>query len=109
LSPEELAASVSPRHISSWSVGHRLVIGARRSESLASAVEVLNGGDRVATVATDVTTIDGCQAAAGAALAAFGAIDVLFTNAGVYGTDAVEDMSEELWDSISAAVQSRRT
>jgi NAD(P)-dependent dehydrogenase (short-subunit alcohol dehydrogenase family) len=80
--------------------GARVVIGARRSESLASAVEVLEGGARLATVASDVTTVDGCRAVAGVAEAAFGAIDVLFTNAGVYGTAPVEEMSEELWDSI---------
>ena len=80
--------------------GARVVIGARRSESLVSAVEVLDGGDRVTTVASDVCTVAGCRAVAAAALDAFGAIDVLFTNAGVYGTADVEEMSEELWDEI---------
>jgi NAD(P)-dependent dehydrogenase (short-subunit alcohol dehydrogenase family) len=77
-----------------------VVIGARRSESLVSAVEVLHGGDRVTTVASDVSTVAGCRAVVAAALEVFGAIDVLFTNAGVYGTADVEEMSEELWDEI---------
>ena len=80
--------------------GARVVIGARRSESLVSAVEVLNGGDRVTTVASDISTPAGCRAVAAAALEAYGGIDVLFTNAGVYGTADVEEMSEDLWDEI---------
>jgi NAD(P)-dependent dehydrogenase (short-subunit alcohol dehydrogenase family) len=80
--------------------GACVVVGAHRPESLRSAREALRGGDRVATVASDVSSVAGCRAVAKAALDAFGAIDVLFANAGVYGTAEVEVMSEELWDSI---------
>lgn len=80
--------------------GACVVVGARHEESLAVAVERLDGGDRVATVASDISTLAGCRAVAETAIAAFGTIDVLFTNAGVYGTADVEEMSEELWDAI---------
>lgn len=80
--------------------GARVVVGALHSESLTSAVSALDGGDRVATVASDISTAAGCRAVAEAALEAFGTIDVLFTNAGVYGTAEIEEMSESLWDSI---------
>jgi hypothetical protein len=80
--------------------GARVVIGARHERSLATAVERLDGGDRVAAVVSNVATVAGCRAVADAALAAFGALDVLFTNAGTYATADVEEMSEELWDSI---------
>ena len=80
--------------------GARVVVGALHSESLTSAVSALDGGDRVATVASDISTTAGCRAVAEAAVEAFGTIDVLFTNAGVYGTAEIEEMSESLWDSI---------
>ncbi len=80
--------------------GARVVVGARHEESLAPALARLDGGDRVATVASDVATVAGCRAVAEAALAGFGTIDVLFTNAGAYGTAEVEEMTEELWDAI---------
>jgi NAD(P)-dependent dehydrogenase (short-subunit alcohol dehydrogenase family) len=80
--------------------GARIVIGALHAESLASAVSTLDGGDRVAAVASDIATVAGCRAVAQAALEAFGTIDVLFTNAGVYATAEVEEMSEETWGAI---------
>jgi 3-oxoacyl-[acyl-carrier protein] reductase len=58
--------------------GACVVVGAHRPESLRSAREALRGGDRVATVASDVSSVAGCRAVAKAALDAFGAIDVLF-------------------------------
>jgi NAD(P)-dependent dehydrogenase (short-subunit alcohol dehydrogenase family) len=81
-------------------LGARVVVGALHEESLARARERLGRSDRVATVASDVTTVAGCRAVVDTALAAFGTIDVLFPNAGVYGTAQVEEMSEELWDVI---------
>ena len=80
--------------------GARIVVGALHAESLTSAVATFDGGDRVATVASDISTAAGCRAVAEAAPEAFGTIDVLFTNAGVYGTAEIEEMSESRWDSI---------
>jgi NAD(P)-dependent dehydrogenase (short-subunit alcohol dehydrogenase family) len=80
--------------------GAPVVVGARHEASLATALESLAAGERVVDVASDVSTVTGCQRVAAAAEDAFGGIDVLFTNAGVYGTAPVEEMQEGMWDEI---------
>jgi NAD(P)-dependent dehydrogenase (short-subunit alcohol dehydrogenase family) len=51
----------------------------------------------------DVSTVAGCEAAVGAALTAFGGLDVLVNNAGIFERGTVEETSEEMWDAVMNA------
>jgi NAD(P)-dependent dehydrogenase (short-subunit alcohol dehydrogenase family) len=65
-------------------VGATLVLAARREEQLeAVAAQLRDRGTTVLTVRTDVSALAECEAAAAAAVAQFGRIDVLVNNAGV--------------------------
>jgi len=75
--------------------GHRVVLAGRRPESLAES-----GGNRpnAVVVPTDVTNTASVAALFTAAVAAFGRIDVLFNNAGVFGPSAaVGEIDDEQW------------
>jgi NAD(P)-dependent dehydrogenase (short-subunit alcohol dehydrogenase family) len=64
--------------------GATLVLAARREEQLeAVAAQVRAGGATVSTVRTDVSELADCEAAAAAAVAEHGRVDVLVNNAGV--------------------------
>jgi NAD(P)-dependent dehydrogenase (short-subunit alcohol dehydrogenase family) len=76
----------------------RVAIGARSPSSAEEAARVLDAGDRLVTVSADVSTVAGCERTVTSCLDAFGAIDVLFTNAGNYESAPIEQMSEEVWD-----------
>jgi NAD(P)-dependent dehydrogenase (short-subunit alcohol dehydrogenase family) len=69
--------------------GHSLVATARRPEQLADMAE--RHGDRVRTVALDVTNPQAAQAAVDTAVEAFGRLDVVVNNAGYANSGSVED------------------
>jgi NAD(P)-dependent dehydrogenase (short-subunit alcohol dehydrogenase family) len=78
--------------------GASVTIGAIDPGRLDAARKSLDGDVHLATVAADVGTPEGCRATVEAALAAFGRLDVLFTNAGNYESAPLEDVAEDLWD-----------
>jgi NAD(P)-dependent dehydrogenase (short-subunit alcohol dehydrogenase family) len=78
--------------------GANVTIGGRDDARLDRATTDLDGGSRVATVAADVSTVEGCRATVTAAVVAFGAIDVLVTNAGGYESAPVDEVTEDQWD-----------
>lgn len=70
-------------------------------------VEAAAGGDpgsadRARAFAVDVTDPAACEALAGAVVAAWGRIDVLFNNAGIAGIGLLHETSVELWDQVMA-------
>src|SRR5262249_60114494 len=65
--------------------GSSLVLNARDPEKLEHAVRELGGGPRVVAVAGSVAERGTASAVAGAAERAFGGVDVLGNNAGIFG------------------------
>ena len=78
--------------------GASVTIGGLDSGRLDEARKALDDDGRMATVTANVGTVDGCRATVSAAVAAFGRLDVLFTNAGNYESASLDEMNEELWD-----------
>ncbi len=78
--------------------GARVAVNGHTSESTQRAVEQIGAGKEVAAAPGDIGTVAGCRAAVEAALAAFGGLDVLVNNAGVYREMLMEDSHEAFWD-----------
>src|SRR5258707_10571613 len=67
-----------------------------------SAIEQAHSGNNaVAAFACDITGDDAPKMIVAAALARFGALDILFNNAGVSGRAFVEEMTDEHWDRVN--------
>ena len=81
--------------------GARVAINGRTETSVAAAMSDFQG-DAV-PAAGDVSTVEGCEAAVGAALSAFGGLDILVNNAGVFFRATVEETDELAWDNLMAA------
>ncbi|MGE6916486.1 SDR family oxidoreductase [Achromobacter kerstersii] len=81
--------------------GHRLVIGARRTERLADLAKSLEeAGGIVRYRALDVTSADDVAAFARFALDAFGRIDVLVNNAGVMPLSPLNALKISEWNQM---------
>lgn len=81
--------------------GARVAINGRTATSVAAALHAFEGP--VVPAPGDVATGHGCEQAVGAALAAFGGLDVLVNNAGVFFRASVEETDEDAWDHLMAA------
>jgi 3-oxoacyl-[acyl-carrier protein] reductase/2-deoxy-D-gluconate 3-dehydrogenase len=83
------------------SEGAQVVLAARSVDELqAVAAEVRSLGASALAVPTDVTNSASVDDLVGAALAEFGAIDVLVNNSGVYEDVPMVEMSDEQWDRV---------
>ncbi len=80
--------------------GARVAIGGRTDGSVEAAVETLGGGACLAAAPGDVGTLSGCEAAVGAARAAWGGLDILVNNAGINSKAAIGDCDEAHWDRV---------
>lgn len=82
--------------------GARLMLVDRRSEDLARVAAALDHRD-VAVIAADVTRASDVAAAVEATVKRFGAIDVLFSNAGNFGAVApIAAYPEDVFDAVYA-------
>ena len=80
-------------------LGHRLVVGARRTEALDALVgEVRAAGGTIDARRLDVTDRHDVEAFVAAALEVHGAVDVLVGNAGVMALSPLEALRVEEWD-----------
>ena len=79
--------------------GARVAVNGRTAESTAEGIVAL-GDDGLIAAPGDVGTVAGCEAAVGAALDAFGGLDVLVNSAGVAMARSVETCDEAFWDEV---------
>ena len=83
--------------------GARIVIANRNEETgEAAARGIRDAGGEAVFCRTDVSREDDCARLAQAAADAFGGLDVLVNNAGIFPRMAIEETTEELWDRIHA-------
>lgn len=81
--------------------GARLVLGARRTDRLHSLADELRAaGTEVATVTMDVTKAGDLDRLVGTAVADFGALDVLVSNAGISAIGPLADADVTGWDAM---------
>jgi NAD(P)-dependent dehydrogenase (short-subunit alcohol dehydrogenase family) len=79
--------------------GARVVITGRNQERGRTVVEaILEAGGTAIYVPCDVRFADQCQHAIDETVRAFGRLDILFNNAGVWFPNTVVDCTEEEWD-----------
>lgn len=82
------------------SEGARILLVDRSPDDLTRAAKTL-GGDQVITCAADVTDAAETQTYIERAMEAWGQIDVLFSNAGLSGTNApITEYPEDIFDSV---------
>ncbi|HJZ35407.1 MAG TPA: SDR family oxidoreductase [Solirubrobacterales bacterium] len=79
---------------------YRLVLAARRRESLDALAAELGGDEAAIAVVCDVTEWDQVEALAARALEGFGRIDAVFANAGFGATRGFLEESPEHWRSM---------
>lgn len=79
--------------------GARVAVNGRTAESTAEGIAAM-GDDGVIAAPGDIGTVAGCEAAVGAALDAFGGLDVLVNSAGVAKARSVETCDEAFWDEV---------
>lgn len=74
--------------------------GADASVAEAVVAEIAAAGGTAIANSSDVATMDGAASAVGAAIDAWGRIDVLFNGAGILRRGMIHEMEEDLWDTI---------
>jgi NAD(P)-dependent dehydrogenase (short-subunit alcohol dehydrogenase family) len=81
--------------------GARISVAARREAALAQTVETIRAsGAQAQSVRMDVTDGGSVEQAFAAAEAQFGPVGILINNAGVTGTRAALDMTDDDWSSV---------
>lgn len=81
--------------------GARVAINGRTRESVSRAMPLF--GEGAISAPGDVSTAAGCEAAVAAALNAFGGLDVLVNNAGIFIRQTVAESEEAAWDAVMVA------
>src|SRR5438128_1773560 len=81
--------------------GARVVIAGRDAAKLAAVAAELKAGDRLATVATDVTKPEQCRVLIEKATKQFSRVDVLVNNAGMnLKARTLRELTPESWDTM---------
>jgi 3-oxoacyl-[acyl-carrier protein] reductase len=77
-----------------------LIVGRDTAAGAATVEACIAAGGTAKFFAADVGTREGAEAVAAAAVAAFGGIDVLCANAGIFPAAKLETMTEAQWDEV---------
>ena len=80
--------------------GARVVIADVDAEAAERTAAELGAGGGALAVATDVTDRASVDALAAAALAAYGRIDILAANAGIYPSTELAAIDDEIWERV---------
>jgi NAD(P)-dependent dehydrogenase (short-subunit alcohol dehydrogenase family) len=82
--------------------GYSVSIAGRRQEALDETVAVIrNNGGSAVTIQTDITDPKGVDALFSKTVEAFGRVDLLFNNAGMFGSAALlEELTFEDWKAV---------
>ncbi len=80
--------------------GARIVIGDLDEVEGRRLVEELGGPDKARFLRTDIALESDAEAIVAEAMAAFGRLDILIQNAGIYPLTMIEDISAAEWDSV---------
>lgn len=80
-----------------------LIVSRNLAEAEACAAELATSGGTAMGFAADVTKMEDMQMMAEAAATAFGGIDVLCANAGIFPQGRIEELSPEDWDQVMDA------
>ena len=84
-------------------LGARVCVIGRNADDGAAAVEALRGSGGIASFYRgDVTQQRDMEAAVATAVEAFGGIDILCANAGIFPPTPLEEMTERAWDDVFA-------
>lgn len=80
--------------------GHIVVcdINAEGAQATAAAINERHGAGRALAVACDVTQEVSVTGAYEEAILAYGGVDIVFSNAGIFASQALEDMSLDEWE-----------
>lgn len=79
--------------------GARVVVAGRRQEPLEQVVAAIRAaGGEARALSTDVTVEGQVQALVSCAVEAYGGLDVVISNAGLYPRMELPDLTEEVWD-----------
>jgi len=80
--------------------GAIVIAAARGTNAQATADEITAAGHRATAHALDITDTASVEAAAGAAIAAHGRIDILINNAGITKDQLMLRMKRDDWDAV---------
>jgi NAD(P)-dependent dehydrogenase (short-subunit alcohol dehydrogenase family) len=82
--------------------GARVVVHCRSSQAGAQAIvqRIAHAGGQAAAVQADLTSAGGAERLVAETLAAFGRLDVLVNNAGLYPIAGLVEMTEAQWDEV---------
>ena len=79
--------------------GAKIAVSGRNQDRGQDVVkEITAAGGKAVFISTDVRSADGCRRTVEETVDAFGRIDILFNNAGVWFPNTVPDCTEEEWD-----------
>ncbi len=79
--------------------GAQVAVNGRTAESTADGIAAM-GDDGLIAAPGDIGTVAGCEAVVGAALDAFGGLDVLVNSAGVAKARSIKTCDEAFWDEV---------
>ena len=83
--------------------GAKVLIAARQQEAgQQTAKEIVDRGGTASFMSADVSNRQDVEAMARTAVDRYGGIDVLCSNAGIFPSARVEEMTEEEWDTVNA-------
>jgi 3-oxoacyl-[acyl-carrier protein] reductase len=82
--------------------GKVVVVSRHLNEAEATAEEFRKAGGTAMGLAADITSMGDMQVLAEAAANAYGGIDILCANAGIFPQTKIEELSPEDWDFVSA-------